>query len=83
MNRLAASGPGTTSNNTTGSFTIGTRTDYTENQNAIASGLASSRSSARRRHCDADGTCGTFGSPTTIVGHPPRAAWPTAATATR
>src|SRR5439155_8877928 len=54
----------------TGSFTIGTRTDYTETQSATESGLASStlvRTSASFTSAD---TCGAFGSATTLVGTP-------------
>src|SRR5262249_57078562 len=53
-----------------GSFSIDTRTDYTETQTATASGLAFStlvRTSASFTSAD---TCGSFGSPTTLVGTP-------------
>ncbi len=69
VNALAASGPGTTSYSTTGTFG-GTRTDYSETQNASASGLASSTLVRTQATLAADGTCGTFGSPTTVVGTP-------------
>jgi hypothetical protein len=70
VNGTAASGGGGASYDTDGSFTIGTRTDYSETQSATASGLLSStlvRSSASYSSPD---VCGSFGSPTTIVGNP-------------
>ena len=70
VNGQAASGPGTTSNNTTGSFTISGRADYTETQSPSAAGLLSSALVRDQATLNADFTCGTFGSPTTIVGTP-------------
>jgi hypothetical protein len=70
VNGTAASGVGTTSANTTGSFTIGTRTDYTETQSGTASGLVSSGLVRDQATLNADFTCGTFGSATTLVGSP-------------
>ena len=70
VNGMAASGAGTISSNTTGSFTIGIRTDYTETQSASQSGLASSTLVREQATLNADFTCGTFGSPQTIVGTP-------------
>ena len=69
VNGVAASAGGTTSNSS-GSFTIGVRTDWTETATPTASGLASStltRDSASYNN----NACGSYsGSPTTIVGTP-------------
>jgi hypothetical protein len=70
VNGTAASGVGTTSSSTTGSFAIGTRTDYIETQTASASGLASSTLVRDQATLNADFTCGTFGSATTLAGAP-------------
>ena len=70
VNGTVASGGGSSSYDSDGNFTIGTRTDYTETQSATESGLASStlvRTSAAFSSAD---VCGAFGSPTTIVGNP-------------
>ncbi|MDQ2969172.1 MAG: chitobiase/beta-hexosaminidase C-terminal domain-containing protein, partial [Actinomycetota bacterium] len=70
VNGTVASGGGSSSYSSSGSFTIGTRTDYTETQTASESGLASStlvRTSAGYSSAD---VCGAFASPTTIVGSP-------------
>ncbi|MFL5946424.1 MAG: Ig-like domain-containing protein, partial [Gaiellaceae bacterium] len=53
----------------TGSFAIGTRTDYTETQSATESGLASS-TLTRESATLTNGSCGPFGSATTLVGTP-------------
>jgi len=77
VNGTAASGSGTQSYNSSGSFTIGTRTDYSETQSASESGLASStlvRTSAPFSSAD---TCGTFGSPATLSGTPAQNGLPT------
>ena len=70
VNGTAGSGAGSTSSSTTGSFAIGTRTDYTETQSATASGLATSELVREQATLGADFTCGTFGGSTTIVGNP-------------
>ena len=70
MNGTAATGGGSSSYDQDGTFTIGLRTDWTENQTATESGLASStlvRTTAGYTSAD---TCGSFGSPTTLVGTP-------------
>ena len=69
-NGIAATGGGSSSYDTDGSFTIGTRTDYAETQSGSESGLASStlvRTSATFSSAD---VCGSFGSPSTITGNP-------------
>lgn len=69
VNGTAASGGGTTSSNTSGSFSINVRTDFTEAPSGTASGLASSvltRASATL----SGGACGSFGSPVVLVGTP-------------
>ncbi len=69
VNGTAASGGGTSSD-AGGTFTIGTRTDYTEAQGAAASGLASS-TLTRDSATYSNGVCGAYsGFPTTIVGNP-------------
>ena len=70
VNGTAASGGGSSSYDSDGTFTIGTRSDYSETQTATESGLATStlvRTSASFSSAD---VCGAFGSPTTIVGNP-------------
>ncbi len=70
VNGTAASGGGSSSYDQDGTFTIGLRTDWTETQTATESGLASStlvRTTAAYTSAD---TCGSFGSPTTLVGTP-------------
>ena len=59
---------GTTSYSTTGTYTI-SRTDYAEAQTASASGLASSTLVRTQATLNTDGTCGSFGSPTTVTGN--------------
>ncbi len=71
VNGTAATGGGTSSYNSTGGFSIGTRTDYTD----AGSGLASStltRQSATLSSSDGivAGVCGSFGSATPIAGKP-------------
>jgi hypothetical protein len=66
VNALAASAAGTSSFNKTGSFTIGTRTDYATD---AGSGVASSvltRAAAPL----ANNTCGAYATPVTITGAP-------------
>ncbi len=68
VNGQSASGGGTTGYNNSGSFSISAITDYTD----AGSGLASStlvRDQATLSSSDGivDGTCGSFGSPTTIT----------------
>ena len=77
VNTVAASGGGTQSYDSDGTFTIGTRTDYTD----AASGLASSTLTREQGTLNAD-ACSAYGAPTTLVGTPPRAVSPPAATAT-
>ena len=70
VNGTAASGGGSASYDSDGTFTIGTRSDYSETQTATESGLATStlvRTSASFSSAD---VCGAFASPTTIVGNP-------------
>ena len=54
---------------TTGTFAIDTRTDYTETQSATESGLASS-TLTRAAASLTNNSCGSYGSPTTLVGTP-------------
>jgi len=70
VNGTAAAATATSSFNTTGSFAIGTRTDYAETQGGTASGLGSSSLVRTRATLNGDGTCGTFGSPVTISDSP-------------
>jgi hypothetical protein len=60
---------GGTTYSTTGSFPIDTRTDYSETQSATESGLASSTLTRAAASLTND-SCGTYGSPTTIIGSP-------------
>jgi hypothetical protein len=69
VNGTAASSGGTTSYDSDGSFTIGTRSDYAETQSATESGLASSTLVREAATLSAD-SCGAFGSSTTISGNP-------------
>jgi hypothetical protein len=69
VNGTAATGEGSSSYNTTGSYAIGTRTDYSEAQSATQSGLASSTLTVASATL-AGNTCGTFGMPSTITGSP-------------
>ncbi|MFL5968010.1 MAG: beta strand repeat-containing protein, partial [Gaiellaceae bacterium] len=61
---------GGTAYSSSGSFAIDTRTDYTEVQSATASGLASSTLVRTSASFSAADVCGSFGSPTTLVGTP-------------
>ena len=81
VNAVAASGGGTTSYDTDGSFTIGTRTDYAETLSATAAGLRSSTLTREDGTLSAD-TCSSYSGPATSSAHPPRTASPPAATAT-
>src|SRR4029079_12091166 len=54
----------------TGSFAIDVRTDYAETQSATESGLAAS-TLTRAAATLTSNSCGTYGSPTTLVGTPP------------
>ena len=65
VNTVAASGGGTQSYDSDGTFTIGTRTDYTD----AASGLASSTLTREQGTLNAD-ACSAYGAPTTLVGTP-------------
>jgi hypothetical protein len=68
VNGTAASSAGTTSVDGDGSFTIGTRTDYSAD---AGSGLATSVLTSESATLAADGTtCGAFGTPATIAGSP-------------
>jgi hypothetical protein len=69
VNGTAASGAGTTSYSSSGSFPINVRTDYTETQSSTQSGLASSVLTRASATFSGD-ACGSFGSPTTITGNP-------------
>jgi len=63
VNAVSASTAGSTSFNRTGSFTIGTRTDYTD----AASGIASSTLTLQSTTLSGN-TCGTYGAPSVLVG---------------
>ena len=65
VNSVAASGGGTQSYDSDGTFTIGTRTDYTD----ATSGLASSTLTREHGTLNAD-ACSAYGAPTTLVGTP-------------
>jgi hypothetical protein len=70
VNSVAASGAGTQSyNNGSGTFTIGTRTDYAEALNATNSGLLSSTLTRENGTLNAD-ACSAYGAPTTIPAAP-------------
>ncbi len=66
VNSVAATGAGSTSYNNSGSFTIGTRTDYTAD---TGSGLLSSVLT-RATGTLANGSCSAYGVPATITGNP-------------
>ncbi|HEX9381703.1 MAG TPA: chitobiase/beta-hexosaminidase C-terminal domain-containing protein, partial [Gaiellaceae bacterium] len=70
VNGTAASGGGSTSYDSDGDFTIGTRTDYSETQSATESGLANSTLVRTSATYSSANVCGAFGSPTTISGNP-------------
>jgi hypothetical protein len=65
VNGVPATSVGSVSANTTGSFPIDLRTDYTEAASSSASGLASSTLTR-----EFGTTCASFGTPTTITGAP-------------
>ncbi len=69
VNGVAASGGASTSYDTTGSFTIATRTDYAETQSATAAGLLTSTLTRENGTLSANG-CSAYGAPTTLVGAP-------------
>ncbi len=69
VNGTTATAAGSSSFNTSGSFTIGTRTDYAETQSLTQSGLASSTLTLATATL-AGNQCGSFGAPTTIAGAP-------------
>jgi PKD repeat protein len=66
VNGVAASGAGTTSYNNTGSFAIGTRTEYNAD---TGSGLLSSVLT-RAAGTLSSGLCSAYGAPVTITGNP-------------
>ncbi len=71
VNGVAASGAGSTSSSATGSFTIGTRTDYTDAGSGLAtSTLTRQTATLTSSNGIAAGTCGSFGTATTITGSP-------------
>ncbi len=65
VNGVAASNAGSTSFNRTGSFTIGTRTDYTDTGSGIASSILTVQSATLTNN-----VCGTYGSATVLTGAP-------------
>ena len=69
VNSAAASGGGSTSYDTDGSFTIGTRTDYAETQSGTAAGLLTSTLTRENGTLSGNG-CSAYGAPTTLVGAP-------------
>jgi PKD repeat protein len=69
VNGTAAAGGGSSSYNTSGGFTIGARTDYSETQSATQSGLASSTLTVAAATLSAN-SCGSYGAPSTISGTP-------------
>jgi PKD repeat protein len=69
VNATSATAGGSVSYNKTGSFTIGTRTNYSETQSASQSGLASSTLTLASAPLT-NNACGTFGAPTTLTGNP-------------
>src|SRR5438105_6896498 len=71
VNGTSATGAGSTSYSTDGSFAVGTLTQYTEAQSATESGLASSSLVRTQASFSSPDTCGSFGSPTTINGPAP------------
>jgi hypothetical protein len=78
VNAVAATGGGSTSNNATGSFTIGTRTNFVEAQSTTQSGLDTSLSNLVRTEAPfTGGTCGTFTNATVITGSPAQGPLPT------
>src|SRR5207244_1225860 len=72
VNGQSASGATPVTYSTSGSFTIGVRTDYTETQDATHSGLASSTLTVRSAGFASPNLCdtGNWSAPTTITGNP-------------
>ena len=71
VNSVAASGGGTSSQNNTGTFTIGTRTDYTDAGSGLASSTLTRQAAALSSgNGITPGSCGTFGTATVITGNP-------------
>src|SRR5439155_25253304 len=70
VNGTSATSGGATVYDTDGNFSIDSRTDYTETQSATASGLASSTLVRTSASFSSPDVCGSFGSPTTLVGTP-------------
>jgi PKD repeat protein len=68
VNGAAATAAGSRSYST-GNFTIGTRTDFTESQSSTQSGLKSSTLTLATASLSGN-VCGAFGAPSTIVGSP-------------
>ncbi len=73
VNAIAASAAGSSSFNKTGAFTISTRTDYTD----AGSGLASSTLTVQSATLTGN-VCGTYGTPTVLIGTPAQAGLATA-----
>jgi hypothetical protein len=69
VNGTGATGGGSSSYSTSGSFPIDVRTDYSETQSATESGLASS-TLTRATATLTGNSCGSFGSASTISGAP-------------
>lgn len=69
VNNVLATAGGSTSGSTTGGFTIATRTDFTEAASSSASGLISSVLTMQAASIS-NGTCGSYGSATTLIGKP-------------
>src|SRR5207244_7239153 len=69
VNGTAATGGGSASYDTDGSFAIDARTDYAETASATESGLASSTLTRESATLSSD-SCGGFGSATTLAGTP-------------
>jgi hypothetical protein len=65
VNAVAGTAAGSTSFNRTGSFTIGTRTDYTDASSGIATSVLTAASATLSNN-----VCGAFGSTTVITGNP-------------
>ena len=66
VNNLAGSATGATSFNTSGNFSIGTRTDFSADAGAGFISSTLTRATATL----SSGSCGTFGTATTITGNP-------------
>lgn len=71
VNTVAATSAGSSSWNKTGSFAIGTRTNYSEAQSGSAAGLKSSTLTRQQAtFTNSTGACGIYGTATTITGNP-------------